>query len=101
MKFTELLDRLASPAGELIRRAFAREGLGDPDALVLESPRRFLGALVRLYEDDRAAKLFIYLVAAALAKLGIDVSEVEWLQAFETDDAAYVKKWLEELDRLL
>lgn len=101
MRFTELLDRLAYPTGMLIRRAFEREGLGDPDQLAVESPKRLLDSLAKLFEDERTAKLFVYLVGMALkSRVGV-TSEEEWLHAFESNNAAYVKGWMEKLDGLL
>lgn len=101
MRFTEVLDRAVYPVGTLIRRAFEREGLGDPDRLAVESPRGLLNALSKLYNDERTAKLFLYLAAIVLAARGASIAAEEWLQAFETDDAACVRSWLERLDSLI
>ncbi|MEM1853510.1 MAG: hypothetical protein QW448_08080, partial [Thermofilaceae archaeon] len=101
MRFTELLDRLAHPTGLLIRRAFEREGFGDPDRLAVEAPRKLLDYLSKLFEDERTAKLFLYLTGVALRnRVGV-VSEEEWLHAFESNDATYVRGWMEKLDELL
>ncbi len=100
MRFSELLDRIAHPAGTMVKRAFAWEGLGDCDEIVERSPREFLEKLTELLNgDDRQAKLFIYLAAEALrVERGVDIDPDEWLEAFLSDDAAYVRLWLRRLE---
>lgn len=103
MRFSELLDRVANPAGTLIKRSFRWAGFGDVDEIVERSPREFLDKLAELFDgDDKQAKLFVYLLAEVLeVEHGVITSGEEWLEAFETDDAAYVRSWLEKLDSLL
>lgn len=98
MKLTELLDLLAYPAGTLVRRGFEREGWGDPDALVVESPRRFMERLAGLYYGNLDyARLFIALVASILSERGFRIKPEELLSAFERDDKSFINLWLEEL----
>ncbi|MEM1508275.1 MAG: hypothetical protein QXY49_04915 [Thermofilaceae archaeon] len=98
MRLTELLDFLAYPAGMLVRRGFEREGWGDPDTLVVESPRRFMERLAGLYDNDLDyARLFIILVACILTERGFRVPPDELLNAFERDDKNFINFWLEEL----
>jgi len=102
MKFTELLNKLAPPVGTLIKKNFALMGLGDPDELVKESPRKFMEKLAVLYRGDiEAAKLLIFLTGGSLREKGIRISPDEFLRAFEEDDKEFVAEWLNLLDSLL
>jgi len=102
MRFAELLDRLAYPAGTLIKRSFERAGFGDVDEVVERSPRDFLLKLALLLDDEREAKLFVYMVAKILEREhGITIDADRWLEAFELDDSGYVRDWLAKLDSLL
>ncbi|MCD6357731.1 MAG: hypothetical protein DRJ96_09925 [Thermoprotei archaeon] len=102
MKFTELLNKLAPPVGTLIKRNFAMMGLGDPDKLVVESPRKFMEKLALLYGGSiDAARLLIFLTGGSLREKGIIISPDEFLRAFERDDREFIVEWLETLDYLL
>jgi DNA-binding transcriptional regulator PaaX len=102
MRFSELLDRLAYPAGELIRRSFERAGFGDVDELVERSPRDFLAKLAFLLNGEQEAKLFVYMVAKILEREhGVLIDADRWLEAFERGDAGFVRDWLGRLDSLL
>ena len=102
MRFTELLDRLAYPAGTLIRRSFERAGFGDVDEVVERSPKDFLAKLALLLDNEREAKLFVYMVAKILEREhGVLIDADRWLEAFELNDSGYVKDWLAKMDTLL
>ena len=103
MRFSELLDRVANPAGTLIKRSFKWAGLGDVDDIVERSPREFLDKLAELFDRDyKQAKLFVYLLAEVLeVEHGVAINAEEWLEAFEADDADYVRSWLEKMDSVL
>ena len=101
MRFTDLLDWLAHPAGTVIRIAFLKEGM-DADKLVTTSPRTFMEKLAEVCQKELDyARLFVYLVASALKAKGVRVSPEEWLKAFESDDAGYVVDWLEKLESVV
>jgi hypothetical protein len=103
MRFTELLDRLAYPAGSLIKKSFERAGFGDVDVIVESSPKEFVDKLMVLLDGDkREAELFVYMVAKILEQEhGIQIDAEEWLEAFERNEDSYVRRWLEKLDSLL
>ena len=98
-----LLDRLAYPAGTLIRRSFERLGCGDVDALVEETPKVFLEKMAELLDGDRSqAANFVYAVAKILElERGVQIDAERWLEAFELNDSGYVRGWLAKLDSLL
>ena len=101
MRFTDLLDWLAHPAGTVIRIAFLKEGM-DADKLVTTSPRTFMEKLAEVCQKELDyARLFVYLVASALKAKGVMVSPDEWLQAFDRDDGRYVAEWLEKLESVV
>jgi len=92
MRFTELIEALAPPAGTLIKANFRVLGLGDPDELVARSPRLFLEKLRALYGGDEcAARMFVYLVAGAMRERGFMIDPAEMLQIFSRDDADALK----------
>jgi len=103
MKFTELLDRLAYPAGTLIKKSFERAGFGDVDAIVERSPREFTEKLTVLLDGgEREAELFVFMVAKVLEQEhGVRIDAERWLEAFRRDESSYVREWLEKLDSLL
>lgn len=102
MKFTELLDKLAPLVGTVIKKNFELMRLGDPDKLVLESPKEFMVKLAQLYDGDvDVARLLIFLIGGSLRERGVRISPDEFLSAFERDDREFVADWLELLDSIL
>ena len=102
-KFTFLLDRLAYPAGALIRESFERLGCGDVDALVEEMPKAFIEKIVELLDGDRSQAVILIYAVAKIPELehGVQTDASELLKAFELNDSGYVKGWLAKLDNLL
>lgn len=102
MKFTELLDRLAYPAGTMIKMSFERAGFGSVDAIVERSPREFFEKLAELLDSEREAELFIYIVAKVLEQEhNIQIDGERWLKAFKLNEPSYIMEWLEKLDGML